>query len=147
METIGVQVLQYLPDTIQTFSSSSKKTVSSLIQNIKADKTQIANLIENIKTFDTTANYTPTLALRYSPMNLEAIIEFFRDSSLRVGQFFSASSSISNVVNSMVSIFSSEIQKIENDIKILETFIDNYQYISGEDDLFNFNYVENFNNE
>jgi hypothetical protein len=146
-ETIGVQVLQYLPDTIQTFSSSSKKTVSSLIQNIKADKTQIANLIENIKTFDTTANYTPTLALRYSPMNLEAIIEFFRDSSLRVGQFFSASSSISNVVNSMVSIFSSEIQKIENDIKILETFIDNYQYISGEDDLFNFNYVENFNND
>ena len=147
MEKIGVQVLQYLPDTIQTFSSSSKKTVSSLIQNIKADKTQIANLIENIRTFDTTANYTPALALRYSPMNLEATIEFFRDSSLRVGQFFSASSSISNVVNSMVSIFSSEIQKIENDIKILETFIDNYQYISGEDDLFNFNYVENFNND
>ena len=146
-ERIGAQVLQHLPDTIQTFSNSSKKTVSSLIQNIKADKTQIANLIENIKTFDTTANYTPTLALRYSPMNLEAVIEFFRDSSLRVGQFFSASSSISNVVNSMVSIFSSEIQKIENDIKILETFIDNYQYISGEDDLFNFNYVENFNND
>jgi hypothetical protein len=140
-------VLQHLPDTIQTFSSSSRKTVSSLIQNIKADKTQIANLIQNIKSFDTTANYTPALALRYSPMNIEAVIEFFRDSSLRVGQFFSASSSISNVVNSMVSIFSSEIQKIENDIKILETFIDNYQYISGEDDLFNFNYVENFNND
>lgn len=146
-ERTGDQVLHHLPDTIQTFSNSSKKTVSSLIQNIKADKTQIANLIENIKTFDTTANYTPALALRYSPMNLEAIIEFFRDSSLRVGQFFSASSSISNVANSMVSIFSSEIQKIENDIKILETFINNYQYISGEDDLFNFNYVENFDND
>ena len=124
-ERIGDQVLQHLPDTIQTFSNSSKKTVSSLIQNIKADKTQIANLIENIKTFDTTANYTAALALRYSPMNLEAVVDFFRDSSLRVSQFFSASSSISNVVSSMVSIFSSEIQKIENDIKILETFIDN----------------------
>ena len=146
-ERIGDQVLQHLPDTIQTFSNSSKKTVSSLIQNIKADKTQIANLIENIKTFDTTANYTAALALRYSPMNLEAVVDFFRDSSLRVSQFFSASSSISNVVSSMVSIFSSEIQKIENDIKILETFIDNYQYISGEDDLFNFNYVENFSND
>ncbi len=146
-ERIGDQVLRHLPDTIQTFSNSSRKTVSSLIQNIKADKTQISYLIENIKTFDTTSNYTPALALRYSPMNVEAVIEFFRDSSLRVGQFFSASSSISNVANSMVSIFSSEIQKIENDIKILETFIDNYQYISGDDDLFNFNYVENFNND
>jgi hypothetical protein len=146
-ERIGALVLQHLPDTIQTFSNSSKKTVSSLIQNIKSDKTQISKLIENIRAFDTTANYTAALALRYSPMNIEAVIEFFRDSSLRVGQFFSASSSISNVVNSMVALFSSEIQKIENDIKILETFIDNYQYISGEDDLFNFNYVENFDND
>lgn len=140
-------MLQYLPDTIQTFSNQSKKTVGSLIQNIKADKTQISNLIENIASFDIRANYTPALALRYSPMNLEAVIEFFRDSSLRVGQFFSAASSISNVINSMISIFSSEIQKIEKDIEYLETFINNYQYISGEDDLFNFNYIENFNND
>ena len=138
-------MLQYLPDTIQTFSNQSKKTVGSLIQNIKGDKTQISNLIDNISSFDLRANYTSALALRYSPMNLEAVIEFFRDSSLRVGQFFSAASSISNVINSMVSIFSSEIQKIEKDIEYLETFIDNYQYISGEDDLFNFNYIENFN--
>jgi hypothetical protein len=147
METTGAQVLQYLPDTIQTFSNQSKKTVGSLIQNIKADKTQISNLVQNITSFDLSANYTPALALRYSPMNLEAVIEFFRDSSLRVGQFFSAASSISNVINSMVSIFSSEIQKIEKDIEYLETFINNYQYISGEDDLFNFNYIENFNDD
>ena len=77
-------MLRHLPDTIQTFSNSSRKTVSSLIQNIKADKTQISYLIENIKTFDTTSNYTPALALRYSPMNVEAVIEFFRDSSFDI---------------------------------------------------------------
>lgn len=140
-------MLQYLPDTIQTFSSSNKKTVSSLIQNIKSDKTQISNLVQNLKSLNLGSNYTPALALRYSPMNVEAIIEFYRDSSLRVSQFFSAASSISNILESMVSIFSSEIQKVEKDIEYLETFIDNYQYISGEDDLFNFNYIENFDND
>lgn len=146
-ETIGVQVLQYLPDTIQTFSNQSRKTVSFLIQNVKADKSQISSLVANLRDFNIQANYTPTLALRYSPMNIEGVIEFFRDSSLRVSQLFSASSSISNVLNSMISIFSSEIEKIEKDIYYLENFIDNYQFISGEDDLFNFNYIENFDND
>jgi len=47
----------------------------------------------------------------------------------------------------MVSIFSSEINKLEKDILFLENFIDNYQFIVGEDDLFNFNYIENFDND
>lgn len=146
-EKTGVQVLQYLPDTIQTFSNQSKKTVSFLIQNVKADKSQIASLVSNLRDFNIQANYTPTLALRYSPMNIEGVVEFFRDSSLRISQLFSASSSISNILNSMISIFSSEIEKIEKDIYYLDNFIENYQFIAGEDDLFNYNYIENFDND
>ena len=146
-EKIGALVLQYLPDTIQTFSHQSRKTVYSLIQNIKADKAQIGSLVASIRDFDIQANYSPSLAMRYSPLNIEGVIEFFRDSSLRVNQFFSASSSISNVLNSMISIFSSEIEKVEKDINFLENFIDNYQFIAGENDLFNFNYIENFDND
>lgn len=87
------------------------------------------------------------MALSYSTMNVESILEFFRDSGLRVSQFFSAASSMSNILNSMMSIFSSEIYKLEKDILFLENFIDNYQFIVGEDDLFNFNYIENFDND
>lgn len=140
-------MLYQLPDTIQTFSRQSKKTISSLIKDIKADKAQIASLVSNIRDFDFQANYSPALAVRYSAMNVEGVIEFFRDSSLRVGQFYTASSSISNVINSIVSIFSSEIEKVEKDIKYLENFIENFQFIIGEDDLFNFNYIENFDND
>ena len=147
MEKIGDQVLHHLPDTIQTFSNQNRKTVSFLMQRVKADKSQISSLINNIRALDIQANYSPALALRYSPLNVEGVIEFFRDSSLRLSQFFSASSSMSNIVNSMISIFSSEIEKIEKDVKYLENFIDNYQFISGEDDLFNFNYIENFDND
>ena len=146
MEKIGAAVLQHLPENIQTFSSQSRKTVSSLIQNIKADKTQVSSLIENIRSFDANTNYSPSLALRYSRLNIEGVIEFFRDSSLRINQFFSASSALSVALNSVASIYSSEIEKIEKDIFHLENFVNNYQFIVGEDDLFNFNYVENFDN-
>ena len=146
-ERIGAVVLRQLPEVLETFSSQSRRTVGSLLQSIKGDKTQISVLVENLKNFDNSVNYTPALALSYSPMNVESVLEFFRDSGLRVGQFFSAASSISNVLNSMVSIFSSEINKLEKDILFLENFIDNYQFIVGEDDLFNFNYIENFDND
>ncbi len=139
-------MLRQLPDVLQTFSSQSKRTVSSLLQSVKGDKTQISTLVQNLKNFDNNANYTPSLAINYSLMNVESVLEFFRDSSLRINEFFSAASSISNVLNSMVSIFSSEVQKLEKDISYLENFIDNYQFIVGEDDLFNFNYIENFDN-
>ena len=98
-------MLLYLPETIQSFSTQSRKTVSSLIQSVKADKAQISALVENLRSFDPAANYTPSLALRYSLMEIEGIIEFFRDSSLRVSQFFTAASSIGNVLNSMIYIY------------------------------------------
>jgi hypothetical protein len=72
-------VLQYLPDTIQTFSHQSRKTVYSLIQNIKADKAQIGSLVATIREFDIQANYSPSLAMRYSPLNVEGVIEFFHN--------------------------------------------------------------------
>lgn len=140
-------MLRQLPEVLETFSSQSKRTVGSLLQSIKGDKTQISVLVENLKSFDNSVNYTPALALSYSTMNVESVLEFFRDSGLRVSQFFSAASSMSNILNSMVSIFSSEINKLEKDILFLENFIDNYQFIVGEDDLFNFNYIENFDND
>ena len=34
----------------------------------------------------------------------------------------------------------------EKDIKNLETFIDNYEFISGKDDLYTFSHIEKFDN-
>ena len=140
-------MLRQLPEVLETFSSQSRRTVSSLLQSVKGDKTQISVLVQNLRNFDNSVNYSPALALSYSTMNVESVLEFFRDSGLRVSRFFSAASSISNILNSMMSIFSSEISKLEKDILFLENFIDNYQFIVGEDDLFNFNYIENFDND
>jgi hypothetical protein len=40
---------------------------------------------------------------------------------------------------------SSQVAKIEKNISLLENYIDNYDFISGKDDLYNNSYIENFN--
>lgn len=39
------------------------------------------------------------------------------------------------------------ISKIEKDISYLENFIENYEFISGKDDLYNYSFIENFDND
>jgi hypothetical protein len=39
------------------------------------------------------------------------------------------------------------ISKLEKDISYLENFIDNYEFISGKDDLYNFSFIENFDSD
>jgi hypothetical protein len=50
------------------------------------------------------------------------------------------------MLNSMIDIFFSEIEKVEKDLDTLQVFIDNYEFIAGKDDLYNSNYVEKFDN-
>jgi hypothetical protein len=47
----------------------------------------------------------------------------------------------------MENIFGGEIRKIENDIAYLNSYIDRYAFLSGEDDLYNVNFIENFDND
>lgn len=54
-------MINFLPDTIKTFSDSSQQTVGSLIKNIKADKTQVAELVKSLSNFSVGADFAPTL--------------------------------------------------------------------------------------
>lgn len=46
----------------------------------------------------------------------------------------------------MIEIMLSQIGKIEKNISFLENYINNYDFISGKDDLYNYSYIENFDN-
>jgi hypothetical protein len=39
------------------------------------------------------------------------------------------------------------VSKLEKDISYLENFIDNYEFVSGKEDLYNYSFVENFDND
>jgi hypothetical protein len=44
-------MINSLPSTISAFATRSKKTIGSLIKEVKADKAQVAELIKSVANF------------------------------------------------------------------------------------------------
>lgn len=143
-EELGASMLNPLPETINTYTSLTRSTVSSLIREMKVDKIEFDRLIGKMKNFRAGADFAAQRVAPLSILNREVLVELFRDSSLRISNYFNAANAVGLALNSMVEIMSSEINKIEKDLNNLQLFIDNYEFLSGKDDLFNYNYIEKF---
>lgn len=139
-------MLNFLPETIKTFSENSQRTVGSLIRDIKVDKSQVAELVKNLSNFSSGPTFIPRLSTSRELINSEFFVDFFRDFEIRFSRFFDATNSINTVVNSMTEIMLSQIAKAEKTIAYYENYVNNYEFISGKDDLYNFSYIENFDN-
>lgn len=136
-----------LSDYISSFSTQTRKTIESVLNESKVEKSEIGLLINKVGSFSSPADYIPSLVTTMSPIQKEPMIDLFRDLDLRIKTNFDISNSLSILRESMSSIFSGEIEKLEKDISYLESYMENWNFISGEDDLFNVNFVENFNND
>lgn len=122
-------------------------TISSVLAETKVDKAEIGNLINKVNSFTSAADYIPSLVNPMNSILREPMIDLFRDLDLRVKTNYDISRSLSLLRESMSAIFAGEIDKLEKDILYLESYINNWNFISGEDDLFNSNFVENFDND
>lgn len=136
----------YLPGVINSLRTGSRSFVSTVLKNVKADKSEISSLISGIKDFQINNYYDPGLIAQLSPLNKEYFINAFRDADIRIKDYFSVANTVGLIINSMIDVFSAEIDKVEKDIEQLEDFVNNYEYISGKDDLYNSNYLEKFDN-
>lgn len=131
---------------INTLSNNSQSAISSIIKEIKISKQDISSLISRLNSFRAEANFSPANFGALSEMNKQVFIDIFRDADLRIKSYYASINVVNLFINSIIDVFSLEIQKVEKDIQALESYIDNYEYISGKDDLFNSNYVEKFDN-
>jgi hypothetical protein len=138
-------MINFLPSIIKTFSDNSQQSVGYLIKSIKADKAQVSELVKSLSNFSVGADFAPTLMRSRAIIESEFFVDIFRDVQIRFDRYFSASNSISVSLNSMIEVMSSQVAKIEKNISLLENYIDNYDFISGKDDLYNNSYIENFN--
>jgi hypothetical protein len=139
-------MLNFLPDIVKTFSENSQRTVGSLIRDIRVDKAQVAELVKNLAEFNSGPTFVPRLSISRELIKSEFFVDVFRDFEIRFSRFFDASNSINVVLNSMMEIMLSQISKTEKAIAYYENYINNYEFISGKDDLYNSSYVENFDN-
>jgi hypothetical protein len=137
---------KFLPTIINTLSKNTQSTISSLISEMRQGKQDIPGLVSRLNSFRIDTGFSTTTIKPFDKLDKQILVDIFKDIDLRVKSHYASANTVNLLINSMIDIFSSEIEKVEKDIKTLETFIDNYEYISGKDDLFNSNYVEKFDN-
>jgi uncharacterized protein YaaN involved in tellurite resistance len=131
---------------MNTLSNNSQASVSSLIKEIKSSKQDIQSLVSRLNLFKADSKFSPSTFSSFAELNKIVFTDIFRDADLRIRNYYASANLVNLFINSIKDVFSSEIQKIEKDIENLELYIDNYEYISGKDDLFNSNYIEKFDN-
>lgn len=139
-------MLKQLPNVISSFSNNSQTTVSSLIRQMKIDKSDVSSLVSKLSAIRVDTSYSPSIFSQFSSLNKEFFIDIFRDADVRMRSYYASANTVGLMLNSMIDIFFSEIEKVEKDLDTLQVFIDNYEFIAGKDDLYNSNYVEKFDN-
>lgn len=135
-----------LPTTLSIYSNGTKRTVADLIGRMKADKSDISNLISSLRQLSNNASYNYPSISPLNTLSSEVFVDAFRDATTRISRHFNAANATQRVLSSMVDILFAEIEKNETELDQLESFIDNYEFMAGKDDSFNANYVEKFNN-
>lgn len=140
-------MLPKLSNYVSSFSRQTRRTVEEVLSESSLEKAEIGKLVAKISSFSSAADYIPTYVSMLSPMQREPLVDLFRDMDLRIQTDFDISRSLSLLRSSMSSIFSGEIEKLERDVAYLESFIRNWTFLSGEDDLYNFSFMENFDND
>lgn len=112
---------------------------------MKVSKIELQTLIGNLKSFNSGSTFGVGSTRPFGPFDRALFVDMFRDSYFRIQRLYTAVNSAGLAINSMVNVLTSEMEKIQKDIENYEFFINNYNFLSGEDDLYNFNYLEKFN--
>jgi hypothetical protein len=121
--------------------------VKSVLADSSAEKSELGRLINKISSFTGPSDYSPAMIRQMQPIQRSIILDMFRDLDLRLRTQYDISQSIMLLGSSMSNVFGGELQKIEKDISYMDSYINNYSFISGEDDLYNSSFIENFDNE
>ena len=120
-----------LPKTITRVGDSSRVNVSRLIRDMKLSKSDVSSLVSTMSSYSSSSYFSTQKVPVLSYVDRDNFIDLFRDTFLRMRELFRRANSAGLVINSMVDLYTAEIEKIENDIEDLNLFIDNYEFQIG----------------
>jgi len=124
------QMLNNLGNFISSFGSNSRKNVFSVLKDSTLEKQELSRMINKITSLVSAGDYIPVYVSLLSEIQKAPMIDFFRDIELKMKTLYNVSSTLSILASSMENIFGGEIKKIENDLAYLNSYIDNYSFLS-----------------
>ena len=136
-----------LPSYIDSYSFGSRKIYSDLIIEAKRDKRNISDIAKKLVNSSALNRYVGIGVQPYTNGSVDTFIDFFRNMNIETVNYFDSMNLIGSTLNSMIDVLGSEVAKLEKNIKELEIYVDNFSFISGEDDLFNGSFVETFTDD
>jgi len=98
-------MLSNLGNFVSSFSSRSRKTVSSVLQESKLEKAEINRLLSKVSSFTSASDYVPALISPLTEIQRTPIIDLFRELELRMKTLYNISSTLSLISSSMENIF------------------------------------------
>jgi hypothetical protein len=123
-------MLNNLGNFVASFGSNSRKAVSSVLQDSRLEKQELGRMINKISSFTSAGDYIPLYVSVLSEIQKAPMLDFFRDIELKIKTLYNISSTISILSSSMENIFGGEIKKIENDLAYLNSYVNNYSFLS-----------------
>lgn len=119
-----------LGNYVVSFGGSSRRSVSSVLRQSLLEKEELGRLIEKTSSLTKASDYIPVMVSPLAEYQREVLVDLFRDLELRIKSLYTVSSTLSLLASGMENIFGGEIKKIEQDIEYLNSYIDNYSFIS-----------------
>lgn len=123
-------MINNLGNYVSSFGGSSRKSVSSVLKQSLLEKEELGRLIEKTASLTKASDYIPVFVSPLSEIQREVLIDLFRDLELRLKSLYTVSSTLSLLAASMENVFGGEIKKLEQDIEYLNSYVDNYSFIS-----------------
>lgn len=133
-----------IPPYIRSYTFGSRKAASDLMLMAQKEKRNLAFLSQNMSALNNISPFSDSNVASLQIGSVNNFVDFFRDFGIKTREFYAALNVIDSTLVTASTILYSEIMSLEKSIRDMQKYVDNYSFISGEDDLFNGSFVETF---
>lgn len=135
---------KHLDNFINASSSTQKKRIGELLDEIKVSKEELPKIIKGIENFKQDAPVALPFMQSGSVVNFNSIDQGLSDVRRAVTNLFDLSNSVSLLLENSALLLESEVAALEDDLVAMEKAVDNYGFLVGGANAYNFSYIETF---
>lgn len=138
---------KYLDNYILASSSTQKVRIGELLDEIKVSKTLLPKIIKSFEDYGQDAPVALSYSEKGTTANFGPVEQSMRDARQAIARLYDMSNDISIVLENSAYLLESEVAALEDDLIAMEKAVDNYGFLMGGSNAYNFSYLETFSDD